>query len=209
MVPWLIGIATISSGIVSMHGSILYDYKIGPGCISLNPLIFNILYIIINGLMQPVIMLVFVLLTFRNVHQSRQRAVSPLIPFRNRKGATTMANTNRPRKQFIIMIFTQVIATAFISVQWIIVYAYNTITTDDVRTSEQWSIIAFCISLAYYFYFLNNVKSFYVSILTSRLLQQTFIKALIRLLPRQRRQRWEAAQVGTATNDQQHRTLPV
>ncbi|CAF1204757.1 unnamed protein product [Rotaria sordida] len=59
--------------------------------------------------MQPVTMLVFVLLTFRNVRQSRQRV-----------SGTTGTQPNRSRKQFISMIFTQVIATGFIALPWAI-----------------------------------------------------------------------------------------
>lgn len=75
IVPWLIGISIIISFFALLRSLILYEYKINIGCVPTNSLINSILYIIINGLMQPIIMLIFVLLTFRNVQKSRQRIV--------------------------------------------------------------------------------------------------------------------------------------
>ncbi|CAF3757464.1 unnamed protein product [Rotaria sp. Silwood1] len=73
MIPWLIGIIIILSFLASLRGLILFEYKRVAGCVATYPLINNILYFVVQVLMQPVIMLVFVLLTFRNVRQSRQR----------------------------------------------------------------------------------------------------------------------------------------
>lgn len=74
MVPWLILFTIITSSLVSLRGAILYQY--GTACTVTQPLLNNILYIILQGVMLPVAMLIFVLLTFRNVHNSRQRVVS-------------------------------------------------------------------------------------------------------------------------------------
>ncbi|CAF1328366.1 unnamed protein product [Adineta steineri] len=142
-------------------------------CIVTYPLLNNILYIVLNCVMQPVAMLIFVVLTFQNVQQSRQRA-----------GGTNTTYLHHSRKQFITMIFTQVIVTAFILLPWAIMYMYNNISANITKTSEQQTIINFVYWLTNYWFYLNNVKSFYLSILTSRLFRQTFLKALIRLLPR-------------------------
>lgn len=81
------------------------------------------------------------------------------------------------------MIFTQVIVTAFISLQWMIMYTYYYLPASGGRTTEQRTIINFVYWLTNYCYYLNNVKSFYLSMLTSRLLRQTFMKTLIKMLP--------------------------
>ncbi|CAF1442877.1 unnamed protein product [Adineta steineri] len=172
MAPYLSSITIIFSCLASLRGIILYG-NTSLGCTVIYPLINNILYIVLNCVMQPVAMLIFVVLTFRNVQQSRQRA-----------GGTNMTHLHHSRKQFITMIFTQVIVTTFILLPWAIMYMYNNISANITKTSEQQTIINFVYWLTNYWFYLNNVKSFYLSILTSRLFPQTFLKALIRLLPR-------------------------
>ncbi|CAF1282539.1 unnamed protein product [Adineta steineri] len=172
MVPYLSSITIIFSCLASLRGIILYE-NTSLGCTVIYPLINNILYIVLNCVMQPVAMLIFVVLTFQNVQQSRQRA-----------GGTNMTYLHHSRKQFITMIFTQVIVTAFILLPWAIMYMYNNISANITKTSEQQTIINFVYWLTNHWFYLNNVKSFYLSILTSRLFRQTFLKALIRLLPR-------------------------
>ena len=90
------------------------------------------------------------------------------------------------------MIITQVTATAFISLPWAIMYMYYNISAGP-RTSEQLVVINFAYILTNHCFYLNYVKSFYVSMLTSRVFRQTFIKALIKLLPRHLRQRWQVS----------------
>jgi hypothetical protein len=82
------------------------------------------------------------------------------------------------------MIFTQVFVTALISLQWMIVYTYIFATTHDTISLAQQTITLFVYRIAIYCFYLNNVKSFYVSMLTSQLFRQTFIKGLIKCLPR-------------------------
>jgi hypothetical protein len=79
MVPLMIGITIIISCLISLRGPILYELSSTSVCINTQPITSSILYIILNGLAQPIVMLIFVLLTFRNVHQSRQRVVSIFI----------------------------------------------------------------------------------------------------------------------------------
>ena len=79
MVPWMISITVITSCLVSTYAPILYDLFFGFWCISTQPTTTSVLYICLVGLMQPIMMLIFVLLTYRNVRQSRRRVVSLLI----------------------------------------------------------------------------------------------------------------------------------
>ncbi len=73
-------------------------------------------------------------------------------------------------------------------------YMYFTITFNDVKSNDQTSIISFVSSLTNNFYYLNNVKAFYISMLTSRLFRKTFLKGLIELLPRYMRPRFQVSQ---------------
>lgn len=92
-------------------------------------------------------------------------------------------------------------------------YTYYLFFANKIKNSEQLAIINFIYILTNYCFYLNNVKPFYVSILTSRLFRQTFIKSLMKLLPRYLRQRWHVSQahasIMTAVRvNQQQRILP-
>ncbi len=92
------------------------------------------------------------------------------------------------------MIICQVLATEFFLLQWIITYMYYLITTNDVISDQQLAIKTFVFSLTNDCFYLNNVKSFYLSMLTSHLFRKTFIKGFINLLPRQIRRRFQVVQ---------------
>lgn len=79
------------------------------------------------------------------------------------------------------MIFIQVIATAVISLQWIIMYTYSLIVGYSRRSLEQIYIDYFIFALTNGIYYFNNVKSFYLSTLTCRLFRQTFIQSFLKL----------------------------
>ena len=78
MLPWTISVTVIFSCLASIRAPILYDSMVGGWCQTSQPTINSILYIVLNGLMQPLMMFVFILLTHRNVRRSRQRVVSVL-----------------------------------------------------------------------------------------------------------------------------------
>jgi uncharacterized membrane protein len=79
MVPWMIVITVVISGIISFYAPLYYDVTPGLGCICTDPFLNGILYITIHGFITPFVMLVFVLLTYENVRKSRRRAVNILI----------------------------------------------------------------------------------------------------------------------------------
>ena len=74
MVPRLIGV-------MSLYSPLLYDIIPGYGCSPTDPFLNGMLYIIIHGLMTPLVMLIFVWLTYRNIEKSRQRVVNILLLF--------------------------------------------------------------------------------------------------------------------------------
>ena len=89
----------------------------------------------------------------------------------------TTTNPRRFRHQFIALVISQVLVTAFFSLQWTIIVAHKLITSGR-RSIEQEVIGIFTLVLSGYFYYLNNVKSFYISLLTSRLFREKFRQAL-------------------------------
>ena len=76
IVPLLILITILISCLFSLRAITLYGYVNNVGCIPTQPLINSILYITFNGIGHPLTMLIFVLLTYRNVRNSRRRVVS-------------------------------------------------------------------------------------------------------------------------------------
>ncbi|UJR11629.1 hypothetical protein I4U23_015810 [Adineta vaga] len=189
MVPWVIGFSIFTSFLALTRPLIFYEYTNMFGCIASQSLTNNILYIVLNGLMQPITMFIFVVLTFRNVQQSRKRVA----------GIGTGTDVRRTRNQFIKMIFTQILATALISLQWMIMFALFSFLINNVHNFEQSFIIYFTLALTNYCYYLNNVKSFYISIFTSHHFRKVFIRAMIKLLPRYILQRWQTVEVNNFT----------
>ncbi len=94
-----------------------------------------------------------------------------------------MGNRIRVRNQFIATVFAQIFVTSVFTLQWIIVYSYS-LASEYVNKSVQGSVSTYSgLSLPYNLYFIINVRSFYLSTLTSRLFRDTFITALLKLLP--------------------------
>ena len=80
------------------------------------------------------------------------------------------------------MVFTQVVVTSFFVLQWIGFYFYFVVTQYNNKSDEQWAIDLFSFTLTNTLYYMINVKSFYLSTLTSRLFRGTLIKALLKLI---------------------------
>ena len=75
MVPKLICGVIVVTGLLSLYGPIL-AYLSPLSCAYREKRLYGMLNICINGIMQPVLMLAFTLLTYRNVLNSRRRVVS-------------------------------------------------------------------------------------------------------------------------------------
>lgn len=76
MVPYLVVLTIIISGVMSLYSPLFYDYLPNSGCVVTDMLSNGIMYTVFHGFLTPMVMLVFVWLTFRNIRHSRQRAVS-------------------------------------------------------------------------------------------------------------------------------------
>lgn len=98
------------------------------------------------------------------------------------KRAVANGSVHRPRDQFISLVFTQVITTAFFVLQWIVMYLYHISTFFDQKTPDKWAIHYLFFTLTNHIYYLNNVKSFYLSTLTSPLFRKTFIRSVRKII---------------------------
>ena len=75
VVPWNILIVIVVSALLSLYGPIL-AFRGSLGCTYRQPRVYAILNISINGLLQPILMVIFASLTYRNVRLSRMLVVS-------------------------------------------------------------------------------------------------------------------------------------
>lgn len=75
------------------------------------------------------------------------------------------------------MVFAQCLVTSLFILQWFVAYWYYLATRYQPKSAEQWAIIYFVLELTNDLYYMINVKSFYMSTLTSRLFRTTFINA--------------------------------
>ncbi|CAF0940836.1 unnamed protein product [Adineta steineri] len=173
IVPWMIGLTVLTSILFTLYAPINYDSIYGLLCISIQPMVTSISNIVLVGFTPPIIMITFVLLTYRNVRRSHRRV-----------GDVVQKNRPNLRNQFIVTIFAQILVTSFIALQWIIISFYYTFTIIYTTTSVDLSTIIFIFSLSNSFYYLNNVKAFYISLLTSRVFRKTFIGGMTNLFRR-------------------------
>ncbi|CAF1073595.1 unnamed protein product [Adineta steineri] len=188
IVPWMIGLTVLTSGLFSLYVPINYDLMYGYLCISIQPMVTSISYIVLIGLISPIIMIIFVLLTYRNVRRSRGRV-----------GEVTRTRGQNLRNQFIVTIFAQILITSFIALQWIIMFTYFTFAPIYTETPVDLSIIFFLLSLSTNLYYLNNVKAFYITILTSRVFRKAFVGGLNNLFRRYIRQQMNVSMVNPFT----------
>ena len=90
------------------------------------------------------------------------------------------------------MVFAQTFVTSFFALQWIIMYWYFLATQYDNKSAEGWAITYFLLSLTNNLYYIINVRSFYLSTLSSRAFRDTMIMAFLKLFPGQSYQRRHA-----------------
>jgi hypothetical protein len=95
-------------------------------------------------------------------------------------------------RQFLVLTMVQVLVTGLLSIQWISIYTYFIINTQHIPTMtlEETTIVFFIFNLSYQIFYINNVKFFYLSTLTSSLYRKTFKIAILEFLPEGRLFRW-------------------
>jgi hypothetical protein len=79
--------------------------------------------------------------------------------------------------------FAQILTTILFSLAWTCISLPVILITDDEDFKNYDKPMVYVVVLGFFCYHLNNVKSFYVSILTSPIFRQNFIKAVRKLVP--------------------------
>ena len=111
------------------------------------------------------------------------------------------------------MVFTQIIATGVISLQWIVMFSLSSFVFSSIQNYGMAPVVFFAYSVSNYCFYLNSVKAFYIALFTSRLFRENFVSALLKLLPRRMRQRFQILQttvafaIGTVTNQPNPRSV--
>ncbi|CAF1080271.1 unnamed protein product [Adineta steineri] len=188
IVPCMIGLTVLTSGLSTLYAPINYDLSPAHICLSTQPMLTTISSIVLIRVIPSVTMITFVLLTYRNVRRSRGRV-----------GDAAQKNRPNLRNQFIVTIFAQILVTVCITIPWIIILLYSTFTSISTKTPVEVSIINFVLGLTSRFFYLNNVKAFYITILTSRLFRKAFIDGLNNLFHRYIRQQMNVSMVNPFT----------
>ncbi|CAF4185549.1 unnamed protein product, partial [Adineta steineri] len=148
MVPRLILMMICISGIFSIYAPILGNDQ--PAlCGFVEQTTYDILNIFFNGVLQPIVILIFVLLTYRNIRQSRQRV-----------GGMVKPGVNRFRNQFIVMIITQVLITALFSLQWMIIQTYVLFNYSISKTLGELFTMALLFAFSNKIYPFNNIMNY-------------------------------------------------
>ncbi|CAF0758601.1 unnamed protein product [Adineta ricciae] len=168
IVPWMIGLTILYSLLIGIQAIFFYDVTppFALYCIPTQSFLCSVLYIITSTCVQVSLLSLFVLLIFRNVTRSRKRV--------------NVAASGRMNRQFIRTTVVQVFVTSFLSIQWIVLYSFVIINREDSFNVswERISIINFIFTLGYHVFYINSVKSFYVSTLSSALYRKTFRMAI-------------------------------
>ncbi len=110
------------------------------------------------------------------------------------------STTHRSRHHFISLAIIQVIVTSFFLLQWMGFYTYYIFIEFQNKSAEQWAIIYFVLSLTNNLYYIINVKSFYLSTLTSRLFRETLIRSCFKLIHKNRGDHGTTIQLRTLMN---------
>ncbi|CAF0830851.1 unnamed protein product [Adineta ricciae] len=172
-VPRLVLITVIITCVLSFFSPLMYDVIPGFGCVTKYTIANPMIYTVVHGIVTPTTMLIFVFLTYRRFVQRRGRI-----------GVVVVTNKDRRRNQFIGTVFTQVFVSSFFVWLWTGTYWYFLTIQNSKRSAEEWAIVNFLLSLTNNLYYLINVRSFYLSTLTSRLFRETMVASFLKLLRR-------------------------
>ncbi len=91
----------------------------------------------------------------------------------------------------------QVSGTNCLALQWTIIYVYTIMTKSNPKSSEQLAIEQFAFILFNYIYYLNNVKSFFLCMMSSRLFRKTSIEFILKLTGQWRHIRQQRLNINT------------
>ncbi|UJR35428.1 hypothetical protein I4U23_028185 [Adineta vaga] len=149
-----------------------YYFDLRPKCVAqvgVYSLFLSIYSIVWTSLIPQSLLLIFGLMTYRNIRISRQRLIQD--------------NANEKKKtrtdiQLIKMTLIQVIGSTILLNIRSIYYAYYVLSTDLDKSDLRKAWENFFYQMSNYFFYMNFFKSFYLNILMSKFFRQVLLKRL-------------------------------
>lgn len=127
---------------------------------------YNILNIILPGFLIPFPMLLFSLLTIRNVKQLKRRVQNPI------------TNTNY-EYQLVLMITVQQLIYFISSFPFVSYLIYDMFTMNTTKSSVQSAIDGLYMTIVYMLIHINFSATFYIYLLTSSVFRKRFKRLVI------------------------------
>jgi len=162
-------IPIIVYSLTSCHQFIYYDLR--PKCVAeagVYSIFISVYSIVWTSLIPQSLLLIFGLITYKNIRSSRKRLTRLNEQQRSRTGI-----------HLIKMTFVQVISSSILLNIRTIYFSYNVLSTDIPKSEKQISIESLLLQISSFIFYINFCISFYLNTLTSKLFRQVLIKRLM------------------------------
>jgi hypothetical protein len=162
-------IPIIVYSLTTCHQFIYFDLR--PKCVA-EPGVYSIFIsvysIVWTSLIPQSLLLIFGLITYKNIRSSRKRF-------------TRLNEQQRSRIeiQLVKMTFVQVISSSILLNIRTIYFSYNVLSADILKSEKQISIESLLLQISSFIFYINFCISFYLNTLTSKLFRQVLIKRLM------------------------------
>ncbi|CAF1565317.1 unnamed protein product [Rotaria sp. Silwood1] len=165
----------IISMILSSHMLVFYNFF--PACTA-QPGIYSVVYsvylIIWTGILPNGLILLFSLLTFRNVVKTKHRVGVTTTTTTTTKMSSQQRHTQRTESQLIVMMLSQATLSSCLDLIRIALYAYFVLSTGLPKSNYHRTVDGLLLQISIILLYGNCSKSFYVYTLTSGFFRKIF-----------------------------------
>jgi hypothetical protein len=134
--------------------------------------------LIVRGILAPLLMLIFGLLTVRNIRSARRITPAPDVSVMRNTVVIGPQNFTRKDRQFILMLFIDIIIYILCTIPLPIYLIYIQVTQYDTKTAERQAIESFINSFTLFTTFIPTCLGFYTNFLVSKTFRQNVKKVL-------------------------------
>jgi hypothetical protein len=167
-------IPIIVYSLTNCHEFIYFDLR--PKCVAesgIYSIFISIYSIVWTSLIPQSLLLIFGLITYRNIRLSRKRL--------QRENEERRSRTDI---HLIKMTFFQVIISSILLNIRTIYFSYSVLSANVYKSERQIAFESLLLQISSFVFFINFCKSFYINTLTSKLFRQVLFKRLIRCFHR-------------------------
>ncbi|CAF1374254.1 unnamed protein product [Adineta steineri] len=164
-------IPIILNSLASFHQLIYYEHR--PKCYpraGIYSYFLSMYSIFWTSLIPQSSMFIFGLITYYNIHKSRQRLMNTIQQQQQR---------NRTDSHMIRITLIQVISSSILLNIRTVYYSYTVITTNDRKDDYRIAIEKLLLQISSFIFYLNFSKSFFMNTLSSKLFRKVFKERLI------------------------------